>query len=206
MHVVVDKTRKKRSKVPLERLVYEIMDGKPLYYKGYKEVLVGKKTPEEVMSCSDLQGVIVSLLNYYVGLQLNRKKYLLATNEAGIHLSKGDNLGMDLSIFEKSKIPLLKGKYFDIAPKIIIEVDIKVDIDLAEFPAGEMDYLLDKSQKLLNFGVEKVIWLTTKSKKTFLATNQGAWQIVDWDYDIEVMEGVNINIKKILEEEEISYQ
>ncbi|MFN3852337.1 MAG: Uma2 family endonuclease [Spirosomataceae bacterium] len=205
MHVVVDKIRKKRSKVPLERLVYEIMDGKPLYYKGYKEVLVGKKTPEEVMSCSDLQGVIISILNGIIFNQLNRKKYLLATNEAGIHLSKGDNLGMDVSIFEKSKIPHLKGKYFDIAPKIIIEVDIKVDIDLVEFPAGEMDYLLDKSQKLLNFGVEKVIWLTTKSKKTFLATNQGAWQIVDWDYDIEVMEGVNINIKKILEEEEISY-
>jgi hypothetical protein len=31
-----------------ESLVYEMMDGKTLYRKGYKQVLAGKKTLEEI--------------------------------------------------------------------------------------------------------------------------------------------------------------
>ncbi len=42
-------------------LIYEMWQGKPVYYRGYRDVLAGKKTIEEVMSCSDLQGVLVSL-------------------------------------------------------------------------------------------------------------------------------------------------
>ena len=47
-------------------LIYEMWQGKPIYYKGYRDVLAGKKTIEEVISCSDLQGVLVSLLNGYL--------------------------------------------------------------------------------------------------------------------------------------------
>ncbi len=52
-------------------LIYELWDGKPVFYKGYRDVLAGKKTIEEVMrsaaqSCSDLQGVLVSILNGYL--------------------------------------------------------------------------------------------------------------------------------------------
>ncbi|MFD2574221.1 hypothetical protein ACFSUS_26540 [Spirosoma soli] len=64
-------------------LIYETWAGKPIYYKGYREVLAGKKTISEVMWCSDLQGVLVSLLNIYLGNSINRKQYLLATNEMG---------------------------------------------------------------------------------------------------------------------------
>ena len=39
---------KPRRKVP-DALIYEIMDGKPIYRKGYREVLSGKKTIEEIM-------------------------------------------------------------------------------------------------------------------------------------------------------------
>ena len=49
-------------------LIYERWKGKPIYYKGYRDVLAGTKTLEEVMSCSDLQGALVALLTIAIGV------------------------------------------------------------------------------------------------------------------------------------------
>lgn len=46
-------TRKPKQAVP-EYLIYEIMDGKPIHYKGYREVLAGTKTVGEIMGSSSL--------------------------------------------------------------------------------------------------------------------------------------------------------
>ena len=193
------------KKIALSELVYEQIDGKSIYYRGYKDVLNGKKTLEEIMSCSDLQGVLVSLLNGILFGKIDRKQYLMCSNEFGLHLSKNDNLGIDLAIFEKNKIEKLEGKFFKNAPKIVIEVDIKASIEITDYPAKEMDYIFDKSQKLLDFGVEKVFWVTTKTRKIFMATQHQNWVIMDWNSDIEIMDGCIINLKQILDDEEVSY-
>ena len=57
-------------KIP-EALVYETLDGKPFYYKGYREVLSKKKTLEEIMGCSTLQAELVSY--YYRNVFYNDK-------------------------------------------------------------------------------------------------------------------------------------
>ncbi len=183
-------------------LIYEEMDGIPVYYRGYRDVLSGKKTLEEIMSCSSLQAVLVSLINYFLGTQIDRKKYIIATNESGLHLAKGNNLANDIAIFEKENLKL-DNHFFKIAPKIVVEVDIKAEVE--EYPAREADYIFEKSQKLIEFGVEKVIWVTTQSHKIFIATPSDTWIVMDWNKDIEVMDGVIMNVKKILDEEEISY-
>jgi hypothetical protein len=193
------------KKIALSELVYEQMDGKDIYYRGYKDVLNGKKTLEEIMSCSDLQGVLVSLLNGILFGKIDRKQYLLCSNEFGLHLSKNDNLGIDLAIFDKKDIDKLEGKFFKKAPKVVIEVDIKASIEITDYPAKEMDYIFDKSQKLLDFGVEKVFWITSKTRKIFMATQHQNWLIMDWNSDIEVMDGIKINVKKLLDDEEVNY-
>lgn len=53
------KTVKAKNRVALSDLVYEQIDGKAVYYWVYKDVLNSRKTFEEIMSCSDLQGVLV---------------------------------------------------------------------------------------------------------------------------------------------------
>lgn len=185
-------------------LVYEMWQGKPIYYKGYRDVVAGKKTVQEIMSCSDLQGVLVSLLNGHLYTMINRKKYLLATNEIGLHLALNDNLGNDVAIFEKDKISKLKGKYFDIPPKIVIEVDIKVDV--AEFENGADGYVIQKSQKLLDFGVEKVLWVITSMQRVYVIDrNDPTWRIVDWSESIPVLDDCVLNIKQLLDDEEIAY-
>lgn len=185
-------------------LIYELWDGKPVYYKGYRDVLAGKKTIEEVMSCSDLQGVLVSLINGHLFGMIDRKKYLLATNEIGLHLALNDNLCNDVVIYEKAKMDKLRGKFFDIPPKIVIEVDIKVDV--TEFDNNPDSYVMQKSRKLLDFGVERIFWIITSFQKIYVIDrNDPTWHIVDWSTPISVLDDCQLNIKQLLDEEEIEY-
>ncbi|WP_245859723.1 hypothetical protein [Spirosoma aerolatum] len=64
-------------------LIYETLNGRPLYRKGYKEVFAKQKTPGEIMGCRDLQAIIVSTLHAYIYNQANRKAYWIVTNEPG---------------------------------------------------------------------------------------------------------------------------
>jgi Uma2 family endonuclease len=179
-------------------LVYETLNGRPLYRKGYKDVLAKRKTPGEIMGCSDLQAIIVSALHGYIYNQVNRKAYWIVTNEPGLHIRLGDNLSNDIAIYEKQKVTI-KGKFFDVAPKVVVEVDIKVDLEA--FPAMEQDYIYEKTQAMLDFGTERVIWITTKSRKIFVAVQGETWVTLNWDATVPVLEAVTLNVADILTEE-----
>lgn len=185
-----------------EYLVYETLNGRPLYRKGYKEVLANLKTPEEIMGSSDLQAILVSILHGFLFGQINRKKYLLATSESGLHIASGNNLSNDIAIFDKDKVTI-KGKYFDIPPKLVIEVDVKVD--LTEFPARELDYFYEKTDRMLDFGIEKVIWITTKSRKIFTASRTTPWLTQNWDTDVTILDDCVLNLARLLADEEVVF-
>lgn len=179
-------------------LIYETLNGRPLYRKGYKDVLAKRKTPGEIMGCSDLQAIIVSALHVYIHTQVNRKAYWVVTNEPGLHIGLGDNLSNDIAIYEKERVTI-KGKFFDVAPKVVVEVDIKIDPEA--FPAKEMDYIYEKTQAMLDFGTERVIWITTKSRKIFVAVQGETWLTLNWDATVPVIDSVTLNVADILAEE-----
>ena len=75
-----------------EALVYEIIDGRKLYYKGYKDVLSKKKKIEDIMGASGLQSFIIQYILGILYIQVGRKDYHFLTNEVGSHLSHKTNL------------------------------------------------------------------------------------------------------------------
>lgn len=197
------RSRSSTRTVP-QALIYEMWQGKPVYYKGYRDVLTGTKAIDEVMSCSDLQGVLVSLLNGYLFSTIDRKRYLISTNEIGIHLAAKDNLANDLAIFEKEKVGKLKGKFFDIPPKVVVEVDIKAD--LVDFLNRENGYIMEKSQKLLDFGVERILWIVTDTRKVYVIDrNDPTWYVVNWSENITVLDDCILNINQLLADEAIDF-
>jgi Uma2 family endonuclease len=202
MVVIATKRRPKILKIPAH-LVYEELDGQVLPYRGYLEVLSGKKTFEEIMGSSSLQAVLVSIINWFVNNNINRKKYLIASNESGLHVNSGSNLANDIAVFEKEKITLTD-KYFDIAPKIVIEVDIKIALEGTGL-TSDLEYMLNKSQKMLDFGVEKVIWITTQTKKIFVITPNAPWFLVNYDENIPLLDDCILNLAQLLRDEEIEY-
>jgi Uma2 family endonuclease len=190
-------TPHKIRKIP-QRLVREVVGGRPFYYKGYKSVMNGTKKLEEIMGCSSLQAIIVSILDFFVKSNINRKLYWTATNEAGLHLGHKNNLSTDLGIFLKEKV-VLNEKYFEVAPEIAIEVDVKVDTD------RELDYVFSKAEELMSFGTEKVCWIITQKRKIFVFAKGQTTTVVEWHQDIELMDGIKLNLQKLLEEEGVNY-
>lgn len=196
--------RKKLPRIPAKEipaaLIYEIMDGKPVYYKGYREVLNNEKTLEEVMGASTLQGFIVAYILKTLYRNLDDNLYNILTNEQGLHLNRKNNLSADIAIYEKTKLSAAQADkhYATLPPKIQIEVDINAD---TEEELSETSYIQQKTDKLLAFGVEKVIWVLSDSKKVIVATPHDNWQMIDWHKDIEVVDGVGFCIGGYLKEE-----
>ena len=188
-------------KIP-NNLIREKLRGKSLYYKDYKDVLSGNKQIEEIMGNGSLQSILVMALGFFIKFRLD-KKYYLATNEAGLHLGHRNNLSTDLGIFLKEKV-VLNDQYFKIAPEIAIEIDVKIETD------RDLDYIFAKSEEMMKFGTQQILWIITKHKKVFIIAQNQNTQIVNWDDDILLMSEPNqtpiiINIKQLLEEEEIEY-
>jgi Uma2 family endonuclease len=196
MEPVADK--KPRKKAIPTFLVYEEMDGKPIYRKGYKEVLAKKKTFEEIMGSSVLQALIISFVANY--LRQHLPKHLVpVTGEVGLHLSKGSNLANDIAVYDKKEIiNPLSTNYFNIPAKLVIEVDIRAE---AEHFTTEKDYVYGKTTKMLSFGVPRVVWITTESRKLMVAEPGKDWIVADWNREVELMEGVRLNLEELLKAE-----
>lgn len=182
-------------KIPAS-LVYEEMDGVPYYYQGYRAVLTKQKTKEDIMGASALQSAVVSLLIHVLYKFLPFDDYLIATNEPGLHIATGDNLANDIAVFDQASLPTpLDDKYFNVPPRVVIEVDVKIDL-----PANrsETEYVYDKTQKMLDFGVERVIWILTRTRRILLAEPNQPWLLVDWETSIEVLPGCRFELGTLL--------
>jgi hypothetical protein len=57
----------------------------------------------------------------------------------------------------------------------------------------------DIKQKLLNFGVEKVIWIITSVGKVTVSTKDKNWETMDWNKDVEIMDGFTFNVPEYLQ-------
>lgn len=196
----VPRRKRKVEKIP-SYLVYETLNGKVLPYKGYKEVLAKKKKTSEIMGCSALQGILVSIIHGFLFMSINRKKYFLGTNEIGIHVSKNTNISNDIAIFEKEGI-ILTNKYFDIAPKIVVEIDVKIDIDPDDHEE-DSNYIIEKAQKMLDFGTEKIIWILTQNKTIFVFSKTETWTVVPFNTDIPVLDDCILNLAQLMQDEGI---
>lgn len=194
---VEEKIKTRTRKIPA-KYIREVINGKPYYYKGYKSVMNGTKQIEEIMGSSSLQSFLVAFISGILFSKINRKKYSLTTNETGLHLGTKNNLATDIGIFLKEKV-VLNDKYFEIAPEVAIEVDVKIETD------KDLDYVFSKSEEMMNFGTERILWIITKHKKIFVFSKNETTQILDWNKDVVVMEGVILNIHDLLEEEDVNH-
>ena len=179
-------------------LVHEIIDGIPYYRKGYHEVLAKTKTIQDIMGSSSLKAFIITYLIVTIGKQLDEALYSILANEAGLHLDKRNNVAGDLLIFDNNVLTIdqINKKYASVPPKICIEVDVDIDVE----SENESDYVILKTKKLLDFGAEKVIWFFTESKKVMIATSDADWQILDWDNEVEILDGTTCNVGKYLKD------
>jgi len=195
--------KKKQAKKVPAYLIKEVIDGIPVYYKGYRDVLSKKKTPEEIMADGLLQAMLKMWLSNLLFNQMASKGYWIFAGEVGSHLSHKNNMAHDLMVFEKSALPANKigNKYADVPAKLIVEIDTEIEYG-NDLPVETYVHL--KTQKTLDFGTEKVIWIFTASRKVMVAERGNDWIISDWDKTVELLDGVSFNIPAYLQEQGIT--
>ena len=109
-------------------LIYEMDEGKPIYYRGYRDVLLGHKQFEEIMGESTLQTWLKTQITIFLSKLLDDSKYICVVGEQGLLLSKNTHRASDISIFTKENFKLTS-HYSKLPPKIVIEIDTKAHIE-----------------------------------------------------------------------------
>ena len=190
--------RKKSAAVP-DYLVYEMDEGRPIYYRGYQDVIQKTKTLEDIMGCSIIQALMATLISYFIKEKFP-SNYICLGNELGLKLALKSRRNLDLAVYDKNKLAdrsvLFSNQYAQTPPQIVFEIDTRADLSAFEAPA---DYYHRKTQQLLDFGVEKVVWVFTGSRKYLFAEPGKKWTIGNWSEEMELLPGVVLNLEQLLE-------
>ena len=180
-------------------LIYEMVDGQPIYYRGYRDYLSGEKQLEELMGSSILQSLLVTRLVVLLNQSLDSDQYQILTNELGLQFKDKSWRAADIAICRKDDLRTvtLNNKYLGIPPQVVIEVDTKADLSEIQDSFG---YYQKKTDQLLDFGVEKVIWIFTDTKKVMVAEPDQNWQIIPWDKEVQILDDTAVTLQKLVEE------
>ncbi len=182
-------------------LIYEEFDGHPIYRKGYKDYVLGVKKIEEInMGTSQLQWVITNIINAHLVRTLP-KGFRFGPGELGVHVTKGTNFSADIAIYRKGqlKTDLSSVHYSKTPPSVVVEVDIKADE--SNYFQSEEDYFQRKTERLLQWGVERVIWVFSSSRRVLVADNLQKWEFIAWDLPFVVIDDHEINLWDLMLED-----
>jgi Uma2 family endonuclease len=177
-----------------DALIYEMVDGKPIYYSGWQDVLKGEKTIEQTMASSLMQAYLVGEVFAATHVAL-RKKYIFGTNEAGLKFKKGDWRAADICLWTKASLKNtpLNDHYALIIPEIVIEIDTKADL------LTNPNYYFDKTKHLHKNGVRRVLWIFTSSEQVMIAEKGEKWSVQDWSEPVEVVDEFMLNVKELVD-------
>jgi Uma2 family endonuclease len=195
--------KRKKRKIPAA-LVKETIDGIPFYYAGYRSVINKTKKLEDIMADSGLQTLIKNYLNILLIQNLDLSKFHVFVGEVGNHLDYRNNMGLDVTVYDRKVLTpdKITEKYIDVAPEIVVEIDVNVELQERNANLFE-EFVLRKVRRLHAFGTEKIIWIFTKSKTVIVARPTNIWEVLEWDAEVELLEGITFNIARYLEEEGI---
>ncbi len=178
-----------------ESLIYEMVDGNPIYYHGYRDVLKGRKDVEAILGSTYLQSLMVA--NLVAQLVKNLAgEYVILTNELGVLLSKNHWRIADIAIVSREALKKQGNEngYLTVPPQAVIEIDTKAALEDIPEPVS---YFHKKTDQLLQFGVEKVIWIFTESEKVMVAEQGRPWLTFDWKERVELFEGIEMRVEEL---------
>ncbi len=189
MEAIIEAPKRRERRVP-ESLIKEVLDGQPIFYKGYRSVMYGHKNLEEIMGASSLQGLIILYIQRLLNKYLDENMYLPMTGEIGLHLGNRNNLSGDIMLYHIGQIEKFTKRYFDVPPLLQVEVDVEIDTE----NISQNLYVTRKTQRLLEFGVKKVVWVFTATQSVWVAEPEQDWRIINWNKEIELFEGISMNL------------
>lgn len=204
MGLMMERKKSSRRKKNPDSFIYEILDGKPLYYKGYKQAIRNNLNAESIMGASTLQVLILEYLLKILFTVVNGKEYRIFTGEPGLHISHKNNLGADVLVYNKKNFPASKisKHYADVPAELQVEVDITAELE----DMSETGYIKKKTNTLLEFGTKKVVWIFTSTQQVLVAEKDKDWLWIDWNKAIRLWGNNSFCIGKYLEDEGVKLE
>lgn len=204
MGLIAGGKKKLQRKKISDAFICEIMDGKPLYYKGYKEAIRTKQNAESVMGSSSLQALIIAYLVRILYKVCTEEMYHVFTGEPGIHVDHKNNLGGDILIYDKAVLPASKisKHYADVPAELQIEVDIQAELE----DMTETGYIKRKTDILLRFGTKKLIWIFTATKQVMVAEKDKDWLWINWNKPVQLWDITSFCLGEYLEKEGVKLE
>ena len=195
------KIKMKRRKIPAY-LVRETIDGIEFYYPGFRQVLDKRKQVEEIGGDGGLTFFLKLFLADALKAGLDKQLYRIGCGQLGFTANNDDNIELGVVIFDRAKLTpdQITPRYVTIAPEVVIEIDVNVELPDRNSDLFQ-EYVIHKVENLFKNGVEKVIWVFTKSKKVFVALPDEPWQMDDWNKDVTLYKNVAVNVAAYIEQE-----
>lgn len=204
MGLISDKKKQARKRKIPESFIYEILDGKPLYYKGYKDAIRNHQTVESIMGASSLQVFILDYLLSILYAVVDRDRFRIFSGEPGIHIDHKNNLGGDILIYDKNVLPASKiSKHYTDVPA---ELQVEIDIQAALEDMTETGYIKRKTDILLEFDTKKIIWIFTFTQQVMVAEKSKDWLWIDWNKPIQLWENETFCIGEYLKKEGVELE
>lgn len=181
-----------------EHLIYEMDEGRPIYYRGYMDVVNQVKTAEQIMGSGVLQSLLIELIKDYLK-PLFGQEYVVLSSELGLQFSKKSWRNADVAVFRKKDLlrSPITSKHASIPPLLVVEVDTKAALE--DWPHPE-EYYHRKTDQLLDFGVQQVLWIFTATEKFMTAEKDRRWETGNWTEDIALLNTNLINIQTLLDD------
>lgn len=179
-------------------LIYEMDEGRPIYYRGYMDVINQVKTAEQVMGSGILQSLLIELIKDFLKPRFG-PQYLILSSELGLQFAKKSWRNADIAVFKKKEIlqSPITDKYASVPPILVVEVDTKAALE--DWPHPE-EYYHRKTDQLLDFGVQQVLWVFTATEKFMTAEKDKRWETGNWSEDVALTNDIQLNIKALLED------
>lgn len=182
------------KKTPVKE-IYEMDEGKPVFYKGFRYGFQNFYENEKTMPDSDYQSWLKNEIGFFFRLIFKNRLYVVTVGEHGLSIKKHLWRAVDVAIFKK-EVFKLTNKYSKVPPEVVFEIDLKGDFDT---PTKAKEDQNRKIKQLFAFGVKKIIWIHTDSKEIRVITPEQE-DTFDWNTHIPVIASVNINIHKIVDD------
>ena len=149
------------------------------------------------MGTSGLQYFIIGCIIKFLNRNLP-ESYFAGSSELGLHLSKNANFSADIAIYKEGRLNIgfHSVNYVDTPPNVVIEVDIK--IEEYDYFKSEEEYFHRKTEQLLQWGVERVVWVFSSSRRILVADNLQKWEFIRWDLPFIVIDDYEINLWELM--------
>ncbi|MCI5084183.1 MAG: hypothetical protein MRY78_20955 [Saprospiraceae bacterium] len=182
----------------LEDLIYEVIDGKPVFYSKAHTVMQELLLVDELKFSESSQPGVLSAISQFLWDNLPEDEYQIFTNGIGYEPDSENHLVLDIAVCDKEKMEGQNlSKALQVAPELVILKDSVAGID---DPTRLLGYFHDKIRKLIDHGTERVIWINTISQLMTVADDDGNWYTVDWEEEIEWINGLEMTLEDMLAE------